>query len=208
MRLEGLHDRVNMAFPITYTFTIVGLWGGYFQKITLNHFILPLSVDAIRDFAWDFWSFAIARAITIDTELVAVSWECHNHPWLNDTKLGGGRRGQLLAAPAAREDSAVIAMSTGYNDPFAHRRWYMPGIPRGWVSEGVLTAEGLFELEGWCRVWLCALSYEQPGVHYNAYHTYPAAIGEANGISSGMALRPITHLTLFHHTARTPFNFG
>lgn len=204
-RVKELYEFV---WPITWRWHMRGPFGDTRQELTLDVPALYSSLEPSMKLGAGVWARAIAPAITHDVELIGwdtVMWRLAP-AGLPMTTFGmyGGAPGPT----AARDDSGCVILHTGHDDSLARRRMFYPGIPAGWVHDGLLTGSGMQNLQTVTRGAYIGMSGQWNGGPYRWLIAYPGLLTPTIDNGDGVAFRTVEYLRVCQHTEKAPLLSG
>jgi hypothetical protein len=203
-RAMMLSPVTDYEWPVTYLYRIQAPWGESQHELTMNVPTLVGDLEATSRFGLSLWSIAVARATSMVVRMNMVEV----YAW-----RGGGVQfvappmpifGGAIGLPSPRERTPAVHLHTGKGDALGVRRFPVIGAPSAWTHDGLVTNDGLQELETTFQVlvmgahspyiggpleWLLAYRNVDTG-----RYTPPIDLG----------FRRVEYVRVLHHTLRAP----
>lgn len=202
--LLGMLGLDDFAWPVTYTFFMSTPFGETQQSITVNAPQLEGKTEATKRLGPLLWSVLTAPAVVGDVSMYlsfSTSWRAYGVP---QPYAGIEGRGNLIGLSSSRERTPQIVMLTGHLDNAGRRRLFVPGAPRHWSSDGLLTTPGWEALLPHAAG--CMLGLAEPGLASGLEWliAYPNVLEASLANLPGVAFRRVTHLRVCSHTDKAP----
>lgn len=202
--LREMIDLAELEWPVTYMYEVSAPWGLTRQELTVN---VPALVDnfaATERLGLALWSLVTAPAVSGFVALQGLSWV----PW----RFGAAappsptlpRFGDRIAVPASRDNSPQLVFLTGHGDKASRRRFFLPGAPREWVSEGLLTREGFEQLLPHASGMMLGLATPELGSGIEWLLVYPGEVQGNPDNPTGTCFRRVKHVRVCWHVDRAP----
>lgn len=194
----------DFLHPVTFRYWVGAPWGQTRQAITVNAPNFLGNDEALVRLGRLLWLGVTAPAVTssVRLELMAI------HVW-RGAGLGvphpvAQAEGQHHAFTAPRDETPQLLMLTGHPDDDGKRRFFLPGVPRNWVGNGLLTAAGMESLMGHARSIIMGLGAEGGAQPLDWLWAYPGALEPTVENPTGIAFRRVVHIRVCYHTDRAP----
>lgn len=201
LQMLGLEQ---LAWPVTYQYFLDTPFGETQQTLTVNVPQLEGMTEATKRLGPLLWSVLTAPAVVGDVRQYlcwVTTWKAYGVPW----PVGGIEgRGNQIALSSSRENTPQIVMLTGHHDPDGKRRLFMPGAPRHWSENGLLTTTGWEQLLAHANGLMLGLATPDLLSGLEWLIAYPNVLEASLGNLPGVAFRRVQHLRVCHHTDKAP----
>ena len=198
----------DYTWPVTWRYEMVAPWGRTQLELSADVPMLADDGDASILFGRALWQLAIAPAICQQVELALVwtaTWRNVSVPLPVPVVGFNGHRPGLLTS---RADAGQLVLHTGHTDKLAQRRLLLPGIPRGWVDDGLLTPIGMESLVTHARGMYMGLQNISPNARCRWLIAYRYSTLWDIGNPYGVSLREVASVRVAHHTDKAPEHTG
>jgi hypothetical protein len=199
MKLAGDYSR-----PISVRYVMITPFGWTQQDLSFDVPYLGLDPSKIGQVFWALWEFFVATATVRSTSLIYLMYVDHHGAPAPQLYAGLPLSGLQLGATGDRGHQAVVTLHSGEADDWAARRFFVPGMPRSWQADGLLTDTGWDGLMAWVQgVGLGGLG-QLTGSEFQLLHSYFGAVDVTPENLLGVAFRTVRYLRLHHHVAKVP----
>jgi hypothetical protein len=201
LAMQGLEE---FAWPVTYSYFIQAPWGQTQQRLTVNVPQLEGLTEPTKRLGPLLWATVTAPAVVGDVSMYlcfVTTWKAYGVP----QPVGGLElRGNLIAPSSTRDNTPQLVMLTGHDDKPGRRRLFMPGAPRDWTADGMLTREGFETLLPHAAG--CMLGLAEPGLNSGLEWlvAYPNVLEASLSNLPGVAFRKVRHLRVCQHLDKAP----
>lgn len=194
----------DFLWPVSFTYLMDTSWGSTQQTLTVDS---PLQYDdaaATVRLGRMLWNAVVAPATSSSTRLSLMSVTSWKGLGVSVPHPVAEMRGQRLALTTAREDTPQMVMLTGHGDNAGRRRLFMPGAPRDWVANGLLTSDGWLNMMQQARGLVMGMGYGSPLYSMNWLIAYPGVLAPQVGNVTGVAFRFVRHVRVCWHADKAP----
>lgn len=201
---EAMLSLYNLTWAVTTTYHMSAPWGLTQVSLTVDAPELYGKVPESVQLGLELWNRSIATAMCRSVYLEFQDTICWHQIPIGMPIPRLQVRGQLFGASTGRDDSACIVMHTGHADSYARRRMILPGIPKSWVVDGLLTENGMGKLEDLGHMMMMGMAAHITGGPMAWLIAYPDALDPEPGNFTGVGFRSVEYLRICHHTERAP----
>jgi len=194
----------DLVWPMTIRYHISAPWG--MSQITLS-----VDVPEFHDqpassllLGRELWDRSIASAMTRDVMLEIVETWTWRMGWGSFVAPQTNVRGGQIAPAAPRRDSGCLVLHTGHSDNYARRRLILPGIPRSWAHDGLLTDGARGALETMAQFMVMGMCGHLNGAPMIWLNHYPDVDKGDPTNPFGVAFRRVEFVRVCWHTDRAP----
>lgn len=194
----------DFLHPITFRYWVGAPWGLTRQALTVNAPNFLGNAEALLRLGRLLWLGVTAPAVTTSVRLELMAIHAWRGSGIGVPQPVAETKGQRTAFTAPREQSPQLLMLTGHPDDDGKRRFFLPGVPRNWVADGLLTPAGWEELMGHARSIIMGLGAEGGAQPLDWLWAYPGALEPTLENPVGVAFRRVRHIRVCYHTDRAP----
>jgi hypothetical protein len=190
--------------PVTFGYLVDTPWGSTRQWITVNSPGTVGNDEAERRLGREIWMGVTAPAVTSSVHLTLQSVTHWKGLALSVPVPVADAAGELHAFTAPREHSAQLLLLTGHPGDDGKRRLFLPGVPRHWVANELLTPTGWEQLMAHARALIMGMGPPNPGGTLEWLLPYPEVLEPTINNPRGVAFRRVQHVRVCYHTDRAP----
>lgn len=199
-----LIDLPDLVWPITYKWDVLAPWGNTQQELTVNVPTLANDEASSRRLGSLLWSMVCTPVLHRDVQLVTTWCMCWRGSSVATFELPLNMRGSRSGTVAPRNDSAVLLLHTSHLDRRSRRRLFLPGIPRAWSADGVLSDGALGDLESHTQGVFMGMASHLTGSPIGWYIGYTGALESTPANLYGIGFRRVEYVRVCQYTDKAP----
>jgi hypothetical protein len=197
-------DLAALTWPVTYVWEVRAPWGDTQQTLTVEVPALEGKLAATERLGAHLWSVCTAPAVSGFVSLTGMGYVAWKQGGIASVAPVVPHYGDQPALPSSRENTPQLVLLTGHADKAGRRRFFLPGAPRMWSANGLLTRGGFEALIPHARGMMLGLATPSLGSGIEWLLVYPGEVEPNVDNLTGTCFRRVTHVRVCHHTDKAP----
>lgn len=194
----------DLEWPLSFRYNIRTSFGWTQNEIHVNVPAMTDKPDLAPALGWELWRGVVAPATCWSSSVDFMQYVVWHQAPVGLPYVGLENRGTRFETSCSRDQCAVLLLHTGDRDDAAGRRLFLPGMPRTWQADGVLTSRGWDACMELAHGVAMGMNVGTIGAECQLLNAYPGIVPPTVENLGGVGFRRIASLRVCQFVDKAP----